>query len=50
MLYLKEQRPLVSPELKTTGSKAVLTHLGAMVSVFLKSYSYRLIVRVKLEI
>ena len=35
MLFLKEQRPLVRPELKTTGSKAVLTHLGTMVSVYL---------------
>lgn len=50
MLFLKEQRPLVQPELKTTGSKAVLTYLGAMVSVYLKSYFYRLIIRVKLGI
>lgn len=37
MLFLKEQRPLVKPELKVAGSKAVLTYLGAVVSVSLKS-------------
>lgn len=41
MLFLKEQRPLVRPELKTSGSKAVLTYLGAVVSVHLQSRSWK---------